>query len=638
MGKQKCLIIFSIISFFHVVSIAQINFQIGNTVTNAAGETCLPVTVENFENVIGFQFTIAWNSSELQFNNITNFGLASLDETAFNLSNTSSGFLTAVWDEPTLVGQNLPDQAILFELCFTALGNPTDVFSLNFSDVPTSTLVVQIDGLNIIESIPNQSSGSITVSTPIFTANENIEQILCFGDNSGSITVEIQGGSPPYTYTWNPTLPNSNMVTNLSSGTYELTVTDDFGDTLITSFEVTQPVAALGLDNLDLPDLTCQNITGTVTILATGGTAPYSYELNGETSTTGIFENIAANNYTLTITDDNGCQFVDMFIIEDLVMPTIELTGDTLSCGNPINLTSTGSTGTYEWFLDGNTINNNQNTLEVLTSGFYEVIVTNSDLCTATASISVVFAPAIDVIIDAEDFEICLDDTVTLIPQGAATYTWSGDNLQINDDQTASFSSPESGIFVFNLTAEDEFNCHTESASIEIFVFESLGFAGADTCIAKGATIELRAFEGVAYEWEENEFGLSNLTIANPNTTPDSSTHYVVQIEDINGCLATDSIVVSVIENPTEFFKLINVITPNGDGENDLLAFENLEKFPVNKIVIFNRWGSQVYSQVQYTNDWDGTYEGKKLPTGTYYYILTINDQKLKSALTILNN
>jgi gliding motility-associated-like protein len=65
------------------------------------------------------------------------------------------------------------------------------------------------------------------------------------------------------------------------------------------------------------------------------------------------------------------------------------------------------------------------------------------------------------------------------------------------------------------------------------------------------------------------------------------------------------------------------VFTPNGDGSNQKLVFKNLELFPPSKLVIFNRWGGQVYTSDAYKNDW----EGDNLSPGTYYYLLTVGGE-----------
>ena len=83
--------------------------------------------------------------------------------------------------------------------------------------------------------------------------------------------------------------------------------------------------------------------------------------------------------------------------------------------------------------------------------------------------------------------------------------------------------------------------------------------------------------------------------------------------------------------------ELVNVITPNGDGINDKLVIKNLEKFVPCKLNIYNSSGENIYSSTNYQNNWDGTYKGKFLPEGTYYYGLETKDGKLyKGAINIL--
>ena len=67
-----------------------------------------------------------------------------------------------------------------------------------------------------------------------------------------------------------------------------------------------------------------------------------------------------------------------------------------------------------------------------------------------------------------------------------------------------------------------------------------------------------------------------------------------------------------------------NVFTPNNDGKNDLLVFKNLNQYPENELIIYNRWGKKIYQQSPYLNDWNG--DNQK--DGTYYYIVKIPGQK----------
>ena len=81
-----------------------------------------------------------------------------------------------------------------------------------------------------------------------------------------------------------------------------------------------------------------------------------------------------------------------------------------------------------------------------------------------------------------------------------------------------------------------------------------------------------------------------------------------------------------------------NAMTPNGDGANDVFFIQNIETFPKNQLTIFNRWGNKVFETRGYTNDWDGTFNGKPLPVATYYYVLELNDaqKQIKSGYVSL--
>lgn len=73
-----------------------------------------------------------------------------------------------------------------------------------------------------------------------------------------------------------------------------------------------------------------------------------------------------------------------------------------------------------------------------------------------------------------------------------------------------------------------------------------------------------------------------------------------------------------------------SAFTPNGDGVNDKWEIQNIDIYPLATVQIFNRWGAKVYLSQSYNNDWDGTFKGKDLTDGTYYYVVDIHDEKTK--------
>jgi gliding motility-associated-like protein len=80
-----------------------------------------------------------------------------------------------------------------------------------------------------------------------------------------------------------------------------------------------------------------------------------------------------------------------------------------------------------------------------------------------------------------------------------------------------------------------------------------------------------------------------------------------------------------------------NILTPNGDGKNDFFVVKGLEKYPNNKLTIFDRGGRMIYTATNYQNNWDGYFNGKPLMEDTYYYMLDLGtDGSIKGFISIL--
>lgn len=110
---------------------------------------------------------------------------------------------------------------------------------------------------------------------------------------------------------------------------------------------------------------------------------------------------------------------------------------------------------------------------------------------------------------------------------------------------------------------------------------------------------------------------------------------YSVVVYDTNGCGSDTVILLNVLPRVPMVFR--NTVTPNNDGINDLWKVLNIEMYQPASLTIFDRDGIEIYSSLDYKNDWDGTYKGDLLPQGTYYYIMETKDHKiLKGAINIL--
>jgi gliding motility-associated-like protein len=135
------------------------------------------------------------------------------------------------------------------------------------------------------------------------------------------------------------------------------------------------------------------------------------------------------------------------------------------------------------------------------------------------------------------------------------------------------------------------------------------------------------------YNWEPDALVLN--PNANYTETVDltSAVDFEVTERDAEtGCIASDFVAVYVEDDSDKLLGFYNAFTPNNDGVNDTWIIEGIEQFPDNEVMIFNRWGDKIIELRNYDNKnivWDGTNQrGKKVPDGTYYYVVTLNDDK----------
>lgn len=144
--------------------------------------------------------------------------------------------------------------------------------------------------------------------------------------------------------------------------------------------------------------------------------------------------------------------------------------------------------------------------------------------------------------------------------------------------------------------------------------------AGPDKFVLEGGSATLNSTSngvGLSYLWSPVRF-LNNPAVPQPVTTPTEDITYTLTVTSSDGCEADDEVFVKVLKAPA----IPNVFTPNGDGINDTWVIQYLESYPGATVEIFNRYGSLVYHSISYPKPWDGTFGGKQMPAGTYYYII----------------
>jgi gliding motility-associated-like protein len=127
---------------------------------------------------------------------------------------------------------------------------------------------------------------------------------------------------------------------------------------------------------------------------------------------------------------------------------------------------------------------------------------------------------------------------------------------------------------------------------------------------------------------------LDNPTLANPICSAADDITYTLQLTGEGGCIVSKDIFILVLKPP----KAPNAFSPNGDGINDTWKIQYLERYPEATVDVFDRYGQLVYQVINYTTPWDGSFKGKPLPIGTYYYIINPKNGKptISGSVTIL--
>ena len=460
--------------------------------------------------------------------------------------------------------------------------------------------------------------------------NTTVTNVNCFGACDGSITATPTGGVLPYTYQWSPVTGTTPTINGLCPGTYSVNVTDSLGCVGAAIDTVTQP-------NMIQVNITASNVIcngacdGWAVANPSGGTAPYSYNwIPGNLIQDSIL-NLCAGTYIVTLTDTNNCIVQDSVIIIEPTLITISSTINDVSClsacDGDATLTVFGGTSPYTYQWNGNTAPGQTNTETGLCFGLNTIIITDQTGCSIIDSI---YLGATDTIISiaGSDSTICFGSTIDLVGSPTGNFTgveWfelPGMN-SIGTTDTINITPTIVGTtcYLFQVNGA----CIAIDTICITTVPMPMVSAGTDITIPQGNNTTLNGTGGGTYSWSPST-GLSDSTIADPVATPDSTTTYIVTVTLANGCTASDTVIVNIL--PT--IKFPNGITPNGDGKNDLWIIDYIEEYPDNVVEIYNRWGELLFHADGYQQDWDGTYNGKELPIGSYYYIIDLHTDSIK--------
>ena len=194
---------------------------------------------------------------------------------------------------------------------------------------------------------------------------------------------------------------------------------------------------------------------------------------------------------------------------------------------------------------------------------------------------------------------------------------------------------PPTGKRIFTYTFTSTAGCKTtDSGTVTVYPVP-VADAGPDKTVLEGgsALLDAKASSNSKYLWTPAQY-LDNSQLLTPRVTPLNDISYTLAVTSADGCTASDQVNITLLKE----LKVPNAFSPNGDGINDTWKIPYLASYPGAIVEVYNRYGQKVYSSTDYTREWNGTYNGGPLPTGTYYWIIIPGNgrRQLNGSVTII--
>ncbi len=522
--------------------------------------------------------------------------------------------------------------------------NAAGVYSIQLIATDTFGADTSTLQLNVFDcSVPNAL---------FFVADTNI----CANSSLGFVDQSLGSNISDWQWTFDGGIPasfngqNPGAVIYPNTGTYTATlvITDDNGTSqpysqeIVVTTCVTTEVVIEASDTTLCPGDTIVFTDGSTGINITawdwvfeGGTPATSTEQNpGEVyyTTTGVY------NAFLTITDDNGTT-TDSITIYVNSLPTISIVASATEVCSTQTVTLVATGGTPTW--DGG-VQNGVPFVPPLGSTTYtativepvtgcvntdEIVITATN-CIPPTSIFASSATSICVgdCIDFSDFSTNADTIFWDFGSQASPSSYVGlpnENVQVCFDT--------SGTYIVTQTAVNEFGDDMTIQEITVSDGPELVIPTSNYSVDYGnsVTISANSFDNVTYSWSPPQT-LDNPISQSPTATPEEATIYTVTITDENNCTTSGEVSVEVIF--TIGMGMPTVFSPEAEAPNNTFGPLGYG-FEVHKFVIFNRYGQKVFETQTAGDLWDGTMNGKRLNSGTFFWSLeyTLTGETRKS-------
>ncbi|MCF8276901.1 MAG: T9SS type A sorting domain-containing protein [Flavobacteriales bacterium] len=386
---------------------------------------------------------------------------------------------------------------------------------------------------------------------------DELTHVVCTGTLTGSVTITASGGTFPYTYDLGSGPQSSGFFAGLPAANYSVIVKDDHGCQTTVGFTINEPsLLSASVDSYS--DVDCNgNATGSVVLVGTGGTAPYSYDIGLGSQPSGNFVGLTAGDYFLTITDANACQNVIGFTVNEplILSASVDASSDADCNGNltgSASVSASGGTSPYTFDIgngpqaDGN--------FSGLSAGSYTVTIVDDHGCTTTVPVVIGEPSALSASLDASSDADCNGNST-----GSASVSASGGtspymfDIGSGPQNDGNFSGLSAGSYTVSVT--DDHGCTIMVPVVigepDILAVNFSSGANISLCPSNGSTQLDVVISGGTGPFTSDWTASPDLNVINVTSavlTPTESSveaQYVVTVTDFNGCNASDMITVS---------------------------------------------------------------------------------------------
>jgi len=456
---------------------------------------------------------------------------------------------------------------------------------------------------------------------PLSVSLNNVN-VSCFGQQSGSASVMVTGGSTPYSYEWSSGHVTS-QANQLPSGIHTVQVTDNSGCVVVDTVEIFENDEIVVSTSTSA--VSCFEFTdGIASVSATGGTGGLDYTWStGDITTT--LTNLPHGDYWVKVEDELGCYVIDSILIDQPTLIKAQLLTKDVECfgGFDGEITSNVSGGTpsvtgyeYNWTINSNPIGVNSFISGLpYSSAPYAMTVTDSFGCETTVLAYINQPDAL--VLDTSEIvsAYCLN-----IASGDASVVTSGGFLNTNGSYSYSWSTGDTTSYItdkvagtYTVIVEDDNAC-TDTLSIDIPLVETFTLSATSNalnCFEDGSgsvtVISTGGYGPYTYDWNAPDGASQQTTIVNISTLTDLPAGVTsVVVTDVNGCAKTTQ---SLVEEPDEV--LISIFKNNDescsgdqsscDGELELIASGGIGSFTYSWISIEDGLSNSIESSSSVT-------------------------------------